>query len=95
MHDQSPAPSTLLRAAAFIARIPISMVALGIVLMVSELRGSYALAGIVAAAYTISSALLNPMGSRAVDRWGQLRVVRILVAVHAVRAVASKFMKLG
>ena len=70
-------------AAAFLARIPISMVALGIVLMVSELRGSYALAGIVAAAYTISSALLNPMGSRAVDRWGQLRVVRILVAVHA------------
>ena len=71
-------------AAAFVARIPISMVALGIVLMVSELRGSYALAGIVAAAYTISSALLNPIGSRAVDRWGQLRVVRILVAVHAV-----------
>lgn len=71
-------------AAAFIARIPISMVALGIVLMVSELRGSYALAGIVAAAYTISSALLNPMGSRAVDRWGQMRVVRILVAVHAI-----------
>ena len=70
-------------AAAFLARIPISMVALGIVLMVSELRGSYALAGIVAAAYTISSALLNPMGSRAVDRWGQMRVVRILVAVHA------------
>ena len=70
-------------AAAFIARIPISMVALGIVLMVSELRGSYALAGVVAAAYTISSALLNPMGSRAVDRWGQMRVVRILVVVHA------------
>lgn len=70
-------------AAAFLARIPISMVALGIVLMVSELRGSYALAGVVAAAYTISSALLNPMGSRAVDRWGQMRVVRILVAAHA------------
>lgn len=71
-------------AAAFIARIPISMVALGIVLMVSELRGSYALAGIVAAAYTISSALLSPLGSRAVDRWGQMRVVRVLVVVHAV-----------
>jgi predicted MFS family arabinose efflux permease len=70
--------------AAFIARLPISMVALGIVLMVSELRGSYALAGIVAAAYTVSSALLNPLGSRAVDRWGQLRVVRLLVAVHAI-----------
>lgn len=59
------------------------MVALGLVLMVSELRGSYALAGAVAAAYTVSSALINPLGSRAVDRWGQLRVVRILVAVHA------------
>ena len=70
-------------AAAFVARLPISMVALGLVLMVSELRGSYALAGAVAAAYTVSSALLNPLGSRAVDRWGQLRVVRILVAVHA------------
>jgi len=70
-------------AAAFVARLPISMVALGIVLMVSELRGSYALAGIVAAAYTVSSALINPLGSRAVDRWGQLRVVRVLVTVHA------------
>lgn len=69
-------------AAAFIARLPISMVGLGIVLMVSELRGSYALAGIVAAAYTVSSALLNPLGSRAVDRWGQRRVVRLLVVVH-------------
>ncbi|MFZ9986269.1 MAG: MFS transporter [Candidatus Nanopelagicales bacterium] len=70
-------------AAAFIARLPISMVGLGIVLMVSALRGSYALAGFVAAAYTVSSALLNPLGSRAVDRWGQRRVVRILVIVHA------------
>jgi predicted MFS family arabinose efflux permease len=70
-------------AAAFVARLPISMVALGIVLMVSELRGSYALAGVIAAAYTVSSALLNPLGSRAVDRWGQLRVVRVLVAIHA------------
>ena len=60
------------------------MVGLGIVLMVSELRGSYALAGVVAAAYTVSSALLNPLGSRAVDRWGQMRVVRVLVAVHAI-----------
>ncbi|MFZ8909957.1 MAG: MFS transporter [Candidatus Nanopelagicales bacterium] len=68
--------------AAFIARLPISMVGLGIVLMVSELRGSYALAGILAAAYTVSAALLNPLGSRAVDRWGQRRVVRLLVIVH-------------
>lgn len=68
--------------AAFVARLPISMVGLGIVLMVSAVRGSYALAGAVAAAYTVSSALLNPMGSRAVDRWGQMRVIRVLVTIH-------------
>ena len=60
------------------------MVGLGIVLMVSEVRGSYALAGLIAAAYTISSALLNPLGSRAVDRWGQRKVVRLLVVVHVI-----------
>lgn len=70
-------------AAAFIARLPISMVGLGIVLMVSAVRGSYAEAGAVAAAYTVSSALVSPVGSRAVDRWGQRRVVRVLVVIHA------------
>ncbi|MEK9665205.1 MAG: MFS transporter [Candidatus Nanopelagicales bacterium] len=70
-------------AAAFIARLPIAMVGLGIVLMVSAVRGSYAEAGAIAAVYTVSSALVSPLGSRAVDRWGQRRVVRILVVVHA------------
>ncbi len=70
-------------AAAFIARLPIAMVGLGIVLMVSAVRGSYAQAGAIAAVYTVSSALVSPLGSRAVDRWGQRRVVRILVVVHA------------
>ena len=78
-------------AAAFIARMPISMVALGIVLMISDLRGSYAMAGLVAAAYTVSSALLNPLGSRAVDRWGQSRVVRLLVTLHATTLLLLAF----
>ena len=81
--------------AAFVARLPISMVALGIVLMVSELRGSYALAGILAAAYTVSSALLSPLGSRAVDRWGQMRVVRILVTVHALSLLMLAWATVG
>jgi MFS family permease len=78
-------------AAAFIARLPISMVGLGIVLMVSAVRGSYALAGVIAAAYTVSSALLNPLGSRAVDRWGQRRVVRLLVLVHVAGLIGLAF----
>lgn len=70
-------------AAAFVARLPISMVGLGIVLMVSAERGSYGEAGAIAAAYTVASAIVSPLGARAVDRWGQRRVVRILVVIHA------------
>ena len=69
-------------AAAFIARLPISMVGLGIVLLISAVEGRYAIAGLVAAAYTVSAAFLNPMGSRLVDRWGQSRVVTVLVAIN-------------
>ena len=64
------------------------MVGLGIVLMVSAIRGSYGLAGAIAAAYTVSSALLSPLGSRAVDRWGQRQVVRLLVLVHVAGLLA-------
>ncbi|MFM9135835.1 MAG: MFS transporter [bacterium] len=74
--------------AAFLARLPISMVGLGIVLMVSALRGSYAEAGAVAAAYTVANALIAPLGARGVDRWGQRPVVTLLVAVHAAALVA-------
>lgn len=74
-------------AAAFIARLPISMIGLGIVLLVSAVEGAYAVAGLLAASYAVSAALLNPLGSRLVDRWGQLRVVSVLVAIHAVSLV--------
>lgn len=69
-------------AAAFVARLPISMVGLGIVLLISAVEGQYAAAGVVAAAYTVAAAFLNPLGSRLVDRWGQMRVVSVLVTVN-------------
>jgi len=69
-------------AAAFVARLPISMVGLGIVLLISAVEGQYAVAGAVAAAYTVAAAFLNPLGSRLVDRWGQMRVVSVLVVIN-------------
>ena len=69
-------------AAAFVARLPISMVGLGIVLLISAVEGRYAVAGAVAAAYTLAAAFLNPLGSRLVDRWGQSRIVTVLVTVN-------------
>ncbi|NNH71238.1 MFS transporter [Nocardia uniformis] len=62
-------------AAGFIARIPIAMAAIGIITMISQLRGQYALAGAVSATFTVSTAIVGPQVSRLVDRLGQGRVL--------------------
>ncbi|MBU8716118.1 MFS transporter [Brevibacillus parabrevis] len=62
-------------AAGFIARMPISMMGIGIVTMLSQLRGEYWLAGAVAATFALASALLAPHISRLADRLGQSRVL--------------------
>jgi MFS family permease len=69
--------------AGFVARLSISMRALGSVLMVSELTGSYGLAGAVAAAALLAEAVAAPRLGRAVDRYGQRRVLLISLAVHS------------
>ncbi len=61
--------------AGFIARLPASMVTLGIVTMLSERRGDYGVAGAVAATFALASALITPQVSRLVDRYGQRRVL--------------------
>jgi MFS family permease len=69
---------------AVLARLPMSMVGIGIVLMISSLYGSYGLAGRVSAAYVIAQALCSPQLARLVDRHGQARVMRPAIAVAAV-----------
>lgn len=54
-----------------VARLPISMVGLGIVLLVSAATGSYGAAGAVAAAYMIANAGLAILQGRLLDRIGQ------------------------
>ncbi|MER5638749.1 MFS transporter [Kitasatospora sp. NPDC002227] len=61
--------------AGLIARLPISMTGIGIVTMLSQLRGSYGLAGAVSAVLALSAAVLGPQVSRLVDRYGQRRVI--------------------
>ncbi|MBQ1113114.1 MFS transporter [Streptomyces anulatus] len=62
-------------AAGFVARMPLSMAGIGIIAMVSRMRGDYGLAGAVSATFTLSMALCGPRISRAVDRRGQSRVL--------------------
>ena len=56
--------------AGLIARMPISMVGIGIITMLAQLQGSYWLAGGVAATFALATALLAPQISRWVDRYG-------------------------
>ncbi|MGH3370129.1 MAG: MFS transporter, partial [Nocardioidaceae bacterium] len=58
-----------------VARLPISMVSLGIVLLVSTRTGSYSLAGGVAAAYVVGNATFAVVQARLADRFGQGRVL--------------------
>ncbi|MFG6111688.1 MFS transporter [Stenotrophomonas nematodicola] len=61
--------------AGLVARLPLPMTGIGIITLLAQLRGSYALAGTVAAAFVLTYALLSPQISRQVDRHGQSRVL--------------------
>ncbi|KDM92281.1 MFS transporter [Photobacterium galatheae] len=58
-----------------IARMPTSMAGIGIITMLSQLSGSYWLAGAVAATFTLTMAIIAPQISRAVDRYGQRKIL--------------------
>ncbi|MFC9329356.1 MFS transporter [Kitasatospora sp. NPDC057015] len=69
------APGSLaFSSAGFVARLPISMTGIGIVTMLAQLRGSYGVAGAVAATLALAAAAAGPEVSRLVDRYGQRRV---------------------
>lgn len=67
-----------------VARLPISMVSLGIVLLVSARTGSYQLAGMVAAAYLVGNAGFAVIQGRMADRLGQSRVLPWTILVFTV-----------
>lgn len=70
------APGTLgFTVAGLLARLPLPMLGIGIITMLSQLRGSYALAGAVSASFVLAYALLSPQASKLVDRYGQGRVL--------------------
>jgi MFS family permease len=71
-------------AAGLLARFPVSMVGIGIVLMLARLTGSYATAGTVSATFVIAQAVCAPQLARLVDRHGQARVMTPAVTVSAV-----------
>lgn len=81
-----------------IARSPMSMVGIGIILMISAYAkdwgmGSeaYGLGGKVSAAYVIAQAICSPQLAKMVDRFGQAKVMRPAIVFSAVTLAALVF----
>lgn len=75
-------------AAAFVGRLPMSMIGLGTILAVMAVTHRYATAGAVAATGSLCYAFISPRIGRLVDRLGQRRVLRPLAAVFGAAAAA-------
>jgi MFS family permease len=76
------APGSLaFSAAAFVGRLPISMLGLGVILMIKESTGKYALAGVVSGTMALVEAFFGPFLARLIDRRGQAEVAFPALAV--------------
>ena len=69
--------------AGLIARMPLSMTSLGVVLLISSQTGSFGRAGLVAAFGTVAGALAAPLWGRLIDRVGQARVLVTAASINA------------
>lgn len=70
--------------AAFILRLPISMLYLAIVLFVVAETESYSLAGAISMVSSVVLAVATPLWSRVADQFGQNRVLYITVPIHVI-----------
>jgi MFS family permease len=68
--------------AGVLGRLPMSMMGIGIVLLIESTTGSYAAAGAVAGVFNLTQAFAAPGLARAVDRFGQFRVMLPAIGVH-------------
>jgi MFS family permease len=71
-------------ASGLMARLPMSMMGIGIVLAVSARSGSYGRAGLVAGTALLAQAAAAPLQARLADRLGQRRTLLPVLALHAV-----------
>ncbi|WP_222194574.1 MFS transporter [Modestobacter italicus] len=77
--------------AAFIGRLPLSMIGLGSVLLVQSETGSYGLGGAVAAVGAVATAISGPFIGRLADTHAQRRVLLGVLAVFIVSGVGFLF----
>ncbi len=62
-----------------LGRAPFSMLQVGMVIFGNYKTGSYAIGGAMAASFSISNALIQPVNGRLVDKLGQKRIASVLL----------------
>ncbi|MGI8665910.1 MAG: MFS transporter [Jatrophihabitans sp.] len=73
-------------AAGFLARLPIAIYPIAIVLIISGRTHSYGYAGVISGSYVLGGALGNPVAGMLVDRYGQHRILPPFLLGHLVAA---------
>ncbi|MFA6574696.1 MAG: MFS transporter [Nocardioides sp.] len=76
--------TALFSATGLVARLPIAMVGLGIVLLVEDASGSYGVAGAVSAAHLLANAFFAILQGKLLDRLGQSRVLPVVITAWGV-----------
>lgn len=67
--------------AGWIGRFPKGSLAIGVLVLVASVSGSYALGGAVSGTLTLALAAAGPIWSRVMDRWGQRRALALSLPV--------------
>jgi MFS family permease len=67
-----------------IGRIPMAMNTVAIVFLVSDVRDSFALAGLTSAFYTLSGAIFSPRVGKLADQYGTRSVLLPVTAINAI-----------
>ncbi|WP_170219302.1 MFS transporter [Nocardioides litoris] len=81
--------TALFCATALVARLPISMVGLGTVLLVEGATGSYGLAGAVSGVGLLANAACAVPQARLIDRFGQSRVLPVAIVLWGLGLAAA------
>ena len=74
-----------------IARLPMSMIALGIVLALNHLYNNWTIAGAMSASYVLAQAAVTPVYAKLFDRFGQRKVGVIALTAQVVAMISFAF----
>jgi hypothetical protein len=84
-----------LLASSVVARLPLTMIGIGLLVHAQRLTGSFAVAGLVSGAYAIATGVGGPALARLVDRRGQLPVLAPSVVATAALLGAAALLAPG